>query len=107
MTPVYIDIAIGRVRVEVNWNAITTFLQETDRDSISELLAINDIKPSDIAPLMAACLNEGARLDGLDSRWTAEEIGCQCALDDISKFLTAYVSQVTPKVKADQSKKKD
>lgn len=102
----YIDIAIGRVRIEANWNALMSYMVATGQDNMAALMNVGALKPSDIAPLMAACINEGERLDGRKHDWTALDLGAQCGIEDITKFITTYIRQITPKT-ADDDKKKE
>ena len=61
------------------------------------LTGAGQLSPSDIAPLMAACINEGLRKNGSDKRFTADEIGEKCDITTMGEFMTIYVGQVTPR----------
>ena len=50
----YIIIDGKKVRVEANWNALTAFLDATGRNTMDGLSDLAVMKPTDIAPLMAA-----------------------------------------------------
>lgn len=101
----YINVAGDRVRVEANWRAITAFLSSVQRDNLQGIADLAKLPPSDMAPLMAACLNEGERLDGREQRFTGEWIEVNCGLGEVSGFITEFLYQTTPKLPADESKK--
>lgn len=101
----YIDIGGKKVRVEANWNALTAFLSDTGRNTMEGLSDLASMKPSDIAPMMAACINEGERLDGRDSVYTGQRIGEICGMTEMAQFLTIYAKQTSPQLPANQSKK--
>lgn len=91
----HIVIAGKMVRVEANWNAILAFLELKGTDSMEALSSVGRLAPSDLAGLMACCINEGQRLDGKDDRYTSEIIGASCTIGDITKFLLIYTDQTT------------
>lgn len=101
----YINVAGVRHRVEANWKAITTFLSSVQRDNLQGIADLAQLPPSDMAPLMAACLNEGERLDGRDASFTGEWIEENCGLAEVSGFITEFLYQTTPKLPADEPKK--
>ncbi|MBQ0144965.1 MAG: hypothetical protein KBS78_07315 [Bacteroidales bacterium] len=82
-------------RVEANWNALVAFFEATGRDDMAALSNFGQLKPSDMAALMAACINEGERLDGHDCQLTAKQVGEMSDLGVISEFLSIYVKQTT------------
>lgn len=81
-------------RVEVNWNAVTAFLEATNSDSMEALANIGQLKPSDVTALMAACINEGERLEGHDTHVSALDLGAQLQISDISLFFDIYRRQM-------------
>ena len=83
--------------VVANWNALVAFLKEVGRDTMDGLTGAGQLSPSDIAPLMAACVNEGLRKKGEDKRFTSEEIGEKCDIVTMGEFMQVYVEQVMPK----------
>ena len=103
----YIEIAGTRYRVESNWNALTAFLDAVGRDTLDELSRINTIRPSELTALMAACIEEGERLDGRDGAPSAKDLGAIITPDDVREFLTIYVRQSNPKTGAEESKKEE
>ena len=100
-----ITVAGAQVRVEANWRAITAFLRSVGRDTLQGLSDLANLPPSDMAPLMAACLNEGSRLDGEESSYTAEWIEENCGLAEMSEFVQEFLYQITPKLPKSQEKK--
>jgi hypothetical protein len=103
----YIEIAGRRFRVESNWNALTAFLDAVGRDTLDELSRINTIRPSELTALMAACIEEGERLDGRDGAPSAKDLGAIITPDDVREFLTIYVRQSNPKLTQDEQKKEE
>ena len=103
----YIEIAGKRYRVESNWNALTAFLDAVGRDTLDELSRINTIRPSELTALIAACIEEGERLDGRDGAPSAKDLGAIITPDDVREFLTIYVRQSNPKLTQDEQKKEE
>jgi hypothetical protein len=58
-----------------------------------------------MAPLMAACLNEGERLDGREVSFTGQWLEENCGLAEVSAFIAEFVSQTTPKLPKNEAKK--
>lgn len=83
--------------VVANWNALVAFLKDVGRDTMEGLTGAGQLSPSDIAPLMAACINEGLRKKGEAKRFTADEIGDLCDIGTMGEFMNIYVGQVTPR----------
>lgn len=102
----YIVIAGRKVRVESNWNSMVAFLQAKGGDSLAALTSIQDLKPSDIADLLAACVNEGERLDGRDCHYTGRDIGALCGVSEMTDFIQIFARQTAMK-SAPEAKKKD
>ena len=94
-----------KVRVEANWNAIVAFLSARGQDTMEALSQFGKLAPSDMASLLAACINEGERLDGRSANYTAEDIGELCNLETISEFMDIYVRQSKPRLAEDPEKK--
>ncbi len=92
------------VRVEANWNAYVAFLEAVGRDDMTGLAQLASLRPSDIAPLMAACINEGERLEGRESHVTALEIGEGRNVGANAKFIEIYTRQAAPKTAPDSKK---
>lgn len=92
----FITIDGRQYRVEANWNALVAYLAATGRDTMDALAKIGQLRPSDIAPLMAACLAEGERLEGRESDLTAERIGEKCGFDSLTQFMNIFGRQYNP-----------
>ena len=103
----YIEIGGKTYRVESNWNALIAFLCAVDRDDITQLSKIKSIRPSEIMPLMAACIAEGERLDGRDGAPTALELGTVATPENVREFMTIYARQSEPKINVEQPKKEE
>ena len=103
----YIEIAGKRYRVESNWNALTAFLDAVGRDTLDELSRINTIRPSELTALMAACIEEGERLDGRDGAPSAKDLGAIITPDDVRVFMDIYVKQSNPELDQEEPKKEE
>lgn len=101
----YMDVAGQHVRVEVNWNALTEYLNKTGRDSFEDLNSLAP-KPSEVQILMECAICEGERLEGRESSITAKDIGQSRGFALISEFLGIYHRQVLGQ-EEDVSKKKE
>lgn len=111
MTTDYITIDGRQYRVEVNWNAIVAFLESRGTDSLASLSEIDKLRVSDVAPLMAAAINEGERLDGRESKLTGLDLGAMPGfMGAVPEFLRIYGRQAAPQtgeVKEEDTGKKD
>lgn len=105
MNKQYIQISGQSLRLEVNWNAITGYLQSRGKDSLQGLSDISQLAPSELAPLMAACIKEGERLDGRQTTVTAEWLGENCGMSEMTAFVAAFCQQATPHLPASEPKK--
>ena len=103
----YIEIAGKRYRVESNWNALTAFLEAVGRNTLEELSKIDSIKPTELTAMMAACIAEGQRLDGVKDVPSALDLGAVITPDDVRTFLDIYVRQSNPQVSQDEPKKEE
>lgn len=92
-------------RVEVNWNAIVAFLEASGRNDVRELANLSTLRPSDLAGLLAAGINEGARLEGVDVNFSPEEIGALADLNTMAGFVRIFMHQTQPKGTPDEGKK--
>lgn len=101
----FITVADRQYRVEANWNALVAYLEATGRDTMDALSLFGQLRPSDIAPLMAACIAEGERLEGRESDLTPERIGELCSFDKLTEFLHIYARQTNPQKTPEESKK--
>lgn len=92
-------------RVEVNWNAIVAFLEASGRDDVRELMGLSALKPSDLAGLLAASVNEGERLEGREAHYSGEEIGALADFDTMAQFISIFARQTAPKGGEKEEKK--
>ena len=94
-------------RVEANWRAITGYLRETGQDTLDGVANITSLSPSTVGGLMAACINEGERLEGRDARVTAsilDDLRPSEAIGVLKDFVKVYLSQVAPQVPSEPKK---
>ena len=103
----HIEIAGRRYRVEVNWNALTSFLRSVGRDTIDELSRIDTLRPSELTALMAACMEEGERLEGRGDVLTALDLGAVITPGDVRDFIEIYVRQSNPQMTQEEEPKKE
>ena len=106
MAKAFIKIDGRELRVEVNWNAIASFLQMKGQDTFKDLAELTNLKPSDIAPMMAAAINEGERLEGHEANYTPEEIGARCSVVTVAEFVKVFQEQLNPQDSASQDDSK-
>lgn len=102
MAKAFINIGGNDLRVEVNWNTIASFLQMKGEDTFNDLAEITNLKPSDIAPMMAAAINEGERLEGRKANYTPEEIGALSSVATVAEFVKVFHGQLNPQDSASQ-----
>ena len=100
-------IAGREFRVESNWNALTSYLRAVGRDTIDELSRIDTLRPSELTALMAACIEEGERLDGRDGAPSALDLGTMITPEDVRVFLEIYVRQSNPQKREEDALKKE
>lgn len=100
-----IEINGNAYRVEVNWNAITAFLEASGRDDVQSLIGLSSLKPSDLAGLLAAAINEGERLEGRECALKAEEVGAMAGFDTMAQFIQIFAKQTTPRGSTEDGKK--
>ena len=102
----YITIQGKQYRVEANWRALTTYLAQKGKDTIEGLSDLASLSPTTLAPLMAACINEGERLDGRECASNGDWVAENCSMPEISAFIAVYIAQTTPKVPQESEPKK-
>lgn len=102
----YLEISGKKYRIEANWNAITAFLLAVNaNDSVSLGNALN-LKPSDYPAMMAACINEGERLDGRECNLKGSDIAVMCGIGEMMQFLAIFNRQAFPATTPEKEKKK-
>ena len=97
-------------RVEANWRAITGYLKEKGTDSLEAVADVVSLTPSSIGSLMAACINEGERMEGRDTRVTEQlldELRPAEAMRVVHEFVSIYVAQVAPAIPPEEPKKEE
>lgn len=88
-----ITIAGQTYRVEVNWNTIVSYLEATGKNDVSSLVNFGQLKPTDLAGLLAAAINEGERLEGREAHFTALDMGAMCGVREMAEFITIFTRQ--------------
>lgn len=106
MSKDFMNLGGREVRVEVNWNAITEFLQFIGEDSYEGLANIGSMRPSQVPALIAASVNEGERLEGRESKLSALDVGAVIRTNDIKTFMEIYVRQSAAQMEEEDAKKK-
>ena len=91
-------------RVELNWNALVNFLESSGRDDVRELANLAALKPSDLAGLLAAGINEGERLEGREVSFTAHEVGALVDFGTMAEFISIFTRQTAPKGQPEEKK---
>lgn len=84
--------------VACNMNALMDFLQERGTDDFSALTDLSKLKPSDMLPLIAACVREGERLEGRECTLTGKEIGTIADFSLITSFMEIFGRAMAPAV---------
>lgn len=93
----FITIDGQKYRVEVNWNAIVAFLEASGHDNLQALSDFARLKPSDMAGLMAAAINEGEAIEGRESSLTASDIGRMRGVTNaVPQFIDIFIRQMSP-----------
>lgn len=88
-------------RVEANWNALISFLESKGETSLESLQNFGKLKLTDIAGLMAACINEGERLEGHECNFDEKSIGAIISMPVVAAFLQIYQRQSCPQLPQD------
>lgn len=100
-----INIGGKEYRVEANWNALIAFLETKGETSLESLQNFGSLKVTDIAGLMAACINEGERLEGHSCDFTAKDLGAMISAATVSEFLKIYYKQSVPQMPQEENDK--
>lgn len=91
-----LKIGDAEYRVACNMNALMGFLKERGTDDFSALSDLTKLKPTDMLPLMAACIREGERLDGKECKLTAEDIGAVADFSLFTEFMKVFDRAMAP-----------
>lgn len=103
----HITIRGREYRVEANWRAITGYLRSIGKDSLEAVADVVSLSPSTIGGLMAACINEGERLEGRDSRVTEallDDLRPAEAVQVVNDFVHVYLLQAAPELPEEPKK---
>lgn len=92
------------VRVACNMNALIDFAKESGNDDFASLSNLANLKPSDMLPLMAACIREGERLEGRECSLTAKDIGAIAGFSLLTEFMEIFGRAMAPAVSAEEKK---
>lgn len=97
-------------RVEANWRAITSYLKSIGEDNLGAVADMVSLSPSNIGGLMAACINEGERLDGKDTKVSSailDDLRPADAVLVVEEFVHIYLSQAAPALPEEEEPKKE
>lgn len=101
----FLKIGGKEYRVEVNWNALSEYLQFIGEDSYDGLANVGSMKPSQAPALMAASINEGERLEGRETHLSPKDVGAMIRPKDVEAFMKIYVRQSAAQVDEEEPKK--
>ena len=90
-------------RVEFNWNAICDFL-ESENLKLTDVDALDNLKPTQITALIYAGIKEGARMENQDFPFSIKDIGAALTITDIAALLEIFKAHTT--VNSTDTKKK-
>lgn len=85
-------------KVACNMNALMDYLVERGTDDFTALTDITKLRPSDMLPLMAACIREGERLEGRECAITGKDIGAVADFSVMSAFMDIFGRSMAPAV---------
>ena len=104
MKPGYLMIGDVQMCVVCNMNALMEFLQERGTDDFSAFSDLTKLKPSDMLPLMAACIREGERLEGRECSLTAKDVGAVADMTLLTDFMDILGQSMRPNISAEEKK---
>lgn len=99
-----IEIGGKAYAVACNMNALMDFLSERGTDDFSALSDLNKLKPTDLLPLIAACIREGERLEGRECGLTGKDIGAVADFGLLTRFMEIFGRAMAPAVSAEEKK---
>lgn len=92
--------------VACNMNALLDFAKDSGNDDFGAIAAFaKDPKPSDMLPLIAACVREGERLAGRECTLTGKDIGAVAGFGLLTEFMEIFGRSMTPAVTVEKAKK--
>lgn len=90
-----------------NFNAVAAYLRLVGRDTIAALMDISKLSPSDCPALVAACVNEGLRLEGREERLSPDEVGASAAsIIEVPEAVAEIFKELAPGASGTEEKKK-
>ena len=90
-----------------NFNAVTAYLRLVGRDTIDGLMDISKLAPSDCTALVAACVNEGLRLEGSEERLSPDDVGASAAsIVEVPEAVAEIFKELSPGASGTSEKKK-
>lgn len=85
----FVTINDREFRVEINWNAISEFLDQRNY-SLSELSNFADFSAKDINTLLYCAIQEGERMEGRKLELSMQDICSELDAGDIGQFLEIF-----------------
>jgi hypothetical protein len=89
----YIEINGKKFRIEFNWNAISSFIEDNNL-SLSSIDELDNLKPSQITSLIFNAIKEGARIENIPFNFNEKDVGASLSLKNISDILVVFNRQV-------------
>ena len=99
-----IRIGDAEYAVACNMNALMDYLQERGTDDFAARSDLTTLKPTDMLPLIAACVREGERLEGRQCSLSAKDIGEVADFHVLTAFMEIFGRMMTPAVSAEEKK---
>lgn len=87
-----IEINGQNYRVEFNWNAIVDFL-ESENLKLTDVDALDNLKPGQITALIYAGIKEGARLEDKTFDYSVKDLGAALNIQEIAAMLEIFKAQ--------------
>ena len=100
-----IEINSTQYRIEFNWNAIVSFLEEEDLQ-LSDIDDLKALKPSQITNFIFQAVKEGARMQGVEFPFDVKQFGASIGIADVGKLLVVFQRQSTGNNTMQETKKK-
>lgn len=105
----YLKLPGKKLRIEVNWNAITEFCEFKGMNDLAALDNLSQLSAKDLLDFIYFCAKEGERLDGKTFTITPKDLGAELKTPHIVEFMNIYRLQCnsgTPAEETPDSKKK-
>lgn len=89
-----------------NFNAVAAYLRFVGRDTIDGLMDISKLSPSDCTALVAACVNEGMRLEGREERLSPADVGASpSSIVEVPEAIAEIFRELSPGPSGEEKKK--